>query len=544
MKQRILFLFLVISCSANAQKLAEATLLFERFEYAQAAQAYEHVSSKKSLELEDYKRLAYSYYSIGDYNKAAPLLDSLVKVKSMDAFFYYAHATVSMSKGDFTTAKSSFLTYKAMDNEFPVDVLVASCDSLLIWKPVELKGHKEAGWNSSKADINGSSFKKGYFLFKEIGIDSAGNELGVDLVDNSEVLLAKPFFVDNQGNVLRINMQDEFKFSVINSATFLNSDGELLLTVAEPLANDFNKRPQHLYTGKFDTISNSIQNLVPWVYSGFEDTTICAHATANKTGNRVVFTKLGKGTNQSDLYQTKFVDGVWSKPIEINNLNTVYNDMFPMFSGDTLLTFSTDGRPGYGSMDIFSSKIIGDEFVTPTHLQAPLNSFKDDFNFIHLNDSSAIYTSNRNGGKGDDDLYLVEYSYEKGPTKEEILAAELDAFIKNWKDHRVYFDFAKFDLKALENFDSLFVELSKFPNVSLLIEGHTDDLGTNDYNDYLGLLRANVIKKELVKRGVAETQIVTVSIGEKDPQLVCEKGCTEEQRAMNRVAIIKLQVNQ
>lgn len=544
MKKLILFTFILFGFSANSQSLADASRLFENYEYAQAAALYEKISLKKKLSVEDYKRLAYSYYTIGDYDKCYPIVDSLVKIKEVDPFFHYAHGKVCMSRGEFTKAKSSFLVYGSQDKEFPVEVLVASCDSLLVWKPVELKGFGALSGNSSKADINGTSFSKGYFVFKETGIDSLGNELPVEAVDLSEVVFSKPFFVNSSGEMIKLALPDDHRYSAITSATILSSNGEVLLTVAQPLADDKKMRSQHLYIGKLDTVNKAILDLKPWMYSGLEDTTSCAHATINASGTKIIFTKLGLNTQQSDLYVSNKEGEMWSKPTALAELNTPYNDMFPFFTGDSLLSFATDGRAGYGSLDIYTTRTNGDSFGSLTHLKAPINSLKDDFNYTYVSDSLALYTSNRMGDKGDDDIYKVAFEVEKEVIEVDTLAEELDRFAKSWKDVRIYFEFADYTIKDFKKIDSLIFFLANSPGSSVIIEGHTDARGTEEYNQNLSFYRANAIKKELMNRGVSESQIKLVSKGKTEPQVNCEKGCTEEQHAMNRVALIKLVVGQ
>ncbi len=54
-------------------------------------------------------------------------------------------------------------------------------------------------------------------------------------------------------------------------------------------------------------------------------------------------------------------------------------------------------------------------------------------------------------------------------------------------------------------------------NVKIEIQGHTDYIGTEDYNKQLGMQRAETVKSELVRLGVDPSQISTVSFGEDTP---------------------------
>lgn len=74
-------------------------------------------------------------------------------------------------------------------------------------------------------------------------------------------------------------------------------------------------------------------------------------------------------------------------------------------------------------------------------------------------------------------------------------------------------------------------KLREGKSVKVEIHGHTDYIGTEDYNKALGLRRAETVKAELVKLGVDPTDISTVSFGEDKPLIDME---TPWARAVNR----------
>ena len=67
------------------------------------------------------------------------------------------------------------------------------------------------------------------------------------------------------------------------------------------------------------------------------------------------------------------------------------------------------------------------------------------------------------------------------------------------------------------NLDKIARYMSDKPEMGLVIEGHCDQRGTEEYNRALGERRANAIRAYLVKRGVADYKIKTVSYGEDKP---------------------------
>jgi peptidoglycan-associated lipoprotein len=97
----------------------------------------------------------------------------------------------------------------------------------------------------------------------------------------------------------------------------------------------------------------------------------------------------------------------------------------------------------------------------------------------------------------------------------------------------VYFDFDKSNLKPAAQ-ESLLQKadwLRENSDVTVTIEGHCDERGTNEYNLALGDRRAESIKAFLVNLGISASRLTTISYGEERP--VCFEG-TEECWAKNR----------
>jgi peptidoglycan-associated lipoprotein len=100
---------------------------------------------------------------------------------------------------------------------------------------------------------------------------------------------------------------------------------------------------------------------------------------------------------------------------------------------------------------------------------------------------------------------------------------------------RTYFDFDKYTLRADAD-TTLGAQaswLGRYPQVTVRIEGNTDERGTREYNFALGARRAASVKDYLVSHGVAPSRIETVSYGKEHPIAL---GGTEEDYAKNRNA--------
>ncbi|MEZ5930712.1 MAG: peptidoglycan-associated lipoprotein Pal [Alphaproteobacteria bacterium] len=84
---------------------------------------------------------------------------------------------------------------------------------------------------------------------------------------------------------------------------------------------------------------------------------------------------------------------------------------------------------------------------------------------------------------------------------------------------RVFFDYDSAVLSpvATETLDRQGAWLRQYPNITVTIEGHTDERGTREYNLALGDRRATAVKNYLLALNVAPNQILTISYGEERP---------------------------
>jgi peptidoglycan-associated lipoprotein len=85
-------------------------------------------------------------------------------------------------------------------------------------------------------------------------------------------------------------------------------------------------------------------------------------------------------------------------------INTSGNEMFPYVAEDAKLYFASDAHPGFGGLDLFVVKRVNGKTAIE-NLGEPVNSSGDDFGIFLVRADRGFLTSNREGGKGDDDVY-------------------------------------------------------------------------------------------------------------------------------------------
>ncbi|MEW6067771.1 MAG: OmpA family protein [Nitrospirota bacterium] len=148
----------------------------------------------------------------------------------------------------------------------------------------------------------------------------------------------------------------------------------------------------------------------------------------------------------------------------------------------------------------------------------------------------------------EEEIVAQEVVIEEKITEEQVAKIETEAEEKEpehiekviFKD--IYFDTDKYDIKAdarpiLKEIASW---LRKNTSAGLLIEGHCDEMDTNEYNLALGEKRANAAKDYLISLGVPSKRIETISYGEE--KSVCRertKECMQKNRRVHFVIIKK-----
>jgi outer membrane biosynthesis protein TonB len=120
------------------------------------------------------------------------------------------------------------------------------------------------------------------------------------------------------------------------------------------------------------------------------------------------------GFGGKDLYvASKGEDGAWGNVKNLGDkINTEYDEDAPFISPDSrVLIFSSDGHNSIGDFDLFISELsmTDNSWKTPKNLGYPINTTDDDlFYGLSPDGKRGYFSSAREGGKGDQDIYVVE----------------------------------------------------------------------------------------------------------------------------------------
>ncbi len=131
---------------------------------------------------------------------------------------------------------------------------------------------------------------------------------------------------------------------------------------------------------------------------------------------------------------------------------------------------------------------------------------------------------------------------ENAPVAADVLSGDLAELNRRGYLKDAYFDYDKSNLRpdARQSLATDASWLKKYPSTKLLIEGHCDERGTDEYNLALGERRADAVREYLADMGVVSNRVQTVSYGKERPFCNQETdSCWQENRRGHMVITAK-----
>lgn len=211
-------------------------------------------------------------------------------------------------------------------------------------------------------------------------------------------------------NLKNIEIDPNEKITYITSAT-ISSNGQQLYVTTILNENDITEDNFQLKVGEF-------KENVGW--TNFENLSFCnpkysyGHPSLSNDGKILYFTsniRSGKETTKgsSDIFRVEVLgNNTFGEPKNLGyKVNSYSKEMFPFIANDNTLYFASNRANGFGGFDIYKSKMDKDgTFKKAEKMPEPINSNKDDFCLvIDSKNKTGYFSSKRDEGKGDDDIY-------------------------------------------------------------------------------------------------------------------------------------------
>ena len=424
----MIFMFAASVSFADSKEAKKADKFFQDGEYENAIEAYTRaLDNEEDITQRGVYRykIGLSYYRLNRPDRAEKFLGDAVKYGYMESDVYMALGEAQQKQGKYDLALTSFEAYKSANPGDPMgDVKINSC-------------------KFAKENLNGIS---SYELIKLDRVNSSKNEFGVSFFNESLMFSStrslgeeepeKPEKEDNRFEerviaVPREKQSKSFTKSGLNNTRVFLSVGyggkygrpievkDINCLKEFPNEGVFTYEPfskQALYTvmtGNKAYIKFLELKSNKWVKGNQIEVKSQGEPVGQpfmtQDGNRIYFAStMPGGMGKCDIwYIDRIGQNSWSDPINAgSNINTAGNEVYPSEYGEYFF-FASDGRIGFGGLDIYAAKITGGKPDIPVNLGPPFNSQGDDYNiYIRSDLSEGVLISSRNIRTGDDIYYF------------------------------------------------------------------------------------------------------------------------------------------
>lgn len=415
MKKIFFILFIgaaLFSCKTTSE-IKDGSLAFKlkKYQLAKSLLPQEINNAKPDEKITKILELADSYRFSNEAENAAKWYQKALDEGGNNKILFDL-ALMQKQSENYEDALASFEKYKKITyDELRAIPEISICKKAIaeIAKPNNMSVEILTKINSSKADYSASIFKNNMLVISSSRQDAEGNSIHPwNGEKNSDLFLIDPA----SGKTSPFDSIVNTPFPEAN-ITF-NKD----FSVAYFTRCDFSEDPNtNGYCHIFKTEKDGDGWYEPEKLNIFEDTFNIGQPFLAPDGSRLYFsaeTKAGYGGK--DIYFVEIKDGEIGFPINAGySINTNKDEMFPTVDSKGNLYFSTNGRTGYGGLDIYMARTENRGFDDAVQLPYPINSGADDFSLVYTKEfdgvetdglvEEAYFTSTRKGGKGNDDIY-------------------------------------------------------------------------------------------------------------------------------------------
>jgi outer membrane protein OmpA-like peptidoglycan-associated protein/tetratricopeptide (TPR) repeat protein len=400
---------------AQKATIVKAENNYDRYAYVDAIDNYEKVAEKGYQDEKMFQKLGNAYYFKAELPQALKWYDQLfTSYPEQEPEYFYRYSQALKSAGNYVKADQMLEKFNAKRGNDKRGTLFIDNKNYL----EEIKANSgrfqvvDAGVNSEFSDYGSS------FLGNKLVFSSARDTGGVSKVvfkwtnkSFSNLYWSEMRPDGEMGKPERFERKINSKFN--ESTPIFTQDGQTMYFTRNNFlegkrGKDANKNTLlKLYKATLDKEGNwTAVTELPFSSNDYS----VAHPALSVDEKILYFASDMPGTlGQSDLFRVKISeDGIYGKPENLGpEINTEGRETFPFLSTDNELYFASDGRPGLGGLDVYVAKIdLDGGFYGIQNVGEPINSNQDDFAFfINSKNRNGFFTSNREGGKGYDDIY-------------------------------------------------------------------------------------------------------------------------------------------
>jgi peptidoglycan-associated lipoprotein len=415
-----IFLFSLVGNDLYAQKksrkMIKADKAFNLEQYVKAAELYKKAYQKtkiRAVKAEIIFKQAECYRMSGNIKRAESYYKRAIKAKYPDVIVYLRYADMLRMQDDLAEAKIQYTKYIELNpNDVNGEMGLKSCEFAVKWKdlPTRYKVELMPLVNSRNSDYS-PAFGNGEYTEMYFTSSRAGG-----LTDKIDERTGEPF---SDVYLTKINKKGKWSAPVVvpepintegnEGSVFLNKRGTVMY-LTQCKVEKKKALGCGIYVAKR---KGKLWGTPQLLQIKVDNNTTIGHPALSEDEKTLIFSSdLSGGYGGKDLWiSVKGKRNTWSDPVNLGPMvNTPGDEMFPFLHTDGTVYFSSNGHVSMGGMDIYkTSQDENGAYKLPVNLKSPVNSLADDFSMIIEKDGERGYlTSNRDGGKGGDDIYQFE----------------------------------------------------------------------------------------------------------------------------------------
>jgi len=411
----LVFSFSTVVSYSQTKNTIKMDKEYNNFAYINAIDVYKKVIQNGVESDELYQKIGNSYYFNAELIKANEWYEKLFIVEKTDigAEYYFRYSQTLKAIGNYTKA-NEYLTKFSEMNKMEIRSNLYKKNKNYLDEISEFSNRQklqEFDINSAYSDY-GASFYKDQFVFTSTRDTGSVANIKHSWTNQafSNLFIAK---ISPEGKVEtteKLNKKINLLFNE-SSAIFTKDGNTIYFTRNNSVKKKLKKDKEGVSLLKLfkATFKNGDWEQVEELPFNSDDYS-CAHPALSPDEKTLYFASNMPGSiGQSDIFKVAInSDGTYGKPENLGKeINSEGRETYPFISANNELYFASDGHPGLGGLDIFGAKIYNDNtFSKIYNVGAPVNSQFDDFAYIVDSSTSVgFFSSNRSGGKGNDDIY-------------------------------------------------------------------------------------------------------------------------------------------
>jgi outer membrane protein OmpA-like peptidoglycan-associated protein/tetratricopeptide (TPR) repeat protein len=403
------FSFVIASGLLSAQnkdtKIADK--LFDRYEYVDAAQEYLKLAQSGKADAYVYKQLADSYFAIFNTKEAIKWYAKAVTQKQ-DAETYYKYAQMLKSNGNYDESDKQMKQFVALA---PNDSRAKAFSSSPEYLPT-LKGQAKL-FDVAKSDISSDKTDFGAVVTNDNSVyfSSARNTSRRNSNWEEPYLDLYKATYNANGTISEAVALSNLNTKWHDGPASVTADGKTMYYGSESFnEKEFTKDKAklskfgkiYLYKATFEDGQWTNSKPLPFNNASYD----VRNPSVSKDGKTLYFSSnMPGGFGGEDLWKVAINGDTYGKPENLGSkINTAANESFPYITDTNVLYFSSNGKDGFGGLDVYRIDLTKGSDVI--NIGAPVNTEKDDFAFTY-NTSKKVgfFASNRSGN---DDIYKAD----------------------------------------------------------------------------------------------------------------------------------------